>query len=152
MYLGLDCSTFAIHGVLLDKSENLVSMYKWGSKQKKFEERFPEILLGFSKDLSKIKVIEFTAIEAAIFIQNPKTTISIAHVVGATWLVLLNVGIPSILIDNRQWKKVILKKGNASKSEIKQFAVDKWGDIFPEQDYADAACIALWNKRRSENG
>ena len=25
---------------------------------------------------------------------------------------------------------------------------EKWGDKFPEQDYADAVCIALWNKRR----
>ena len=152
MYLGLDCSTFAVHGVVVDTSENLISLHKWGSKQKKFEERFPEILLGFSQDLSKIKVIEFASVEAAIFIQNPKTTIAIAHVVGAVWLALLNVGIPSILIDNRKWKKFILDKGNASKIDIKNFAVDKWGDQFPEQDYADAACIALWNKRRIENG
>ena len=27
------------------------------------------------------------------------------------------------------------------------FAIDKWGDIFKEQDYADAACIALWGLR-----
>ena len=86
--------------------------------------------------------------EAAIFIQNRKTTIAIAHVVGAVWLALLNVGIPSILIDNRRWKKVILGKGNASKIDIKNYAIAKWGDRFPEQDYADAACIALWNKRR----
>ena len=152
MYLGLDCSTFAIHGAIVDTSENLVSLHKWGSKQKNFEGRFPEILLGFSEDLSKIKVIEFSAVEAAIFIQNPKTTIAIAHVVGAVWLALLNVGIPSILIDNRRWKKFILGKGNASKIDIKNYAIAKWGDRFPEQDYADAACIALWNKRRLDNG
>jgi len=152
MYLGLDCSTFAIHGVIVDTSEQLVTLHKWSSKQKKFEVRFPEILLGFSEDLSKIKVVEVAAIEAAIFIQNPKTTIAIAHVVGAVWLALLNVGISSILIDNRRWKKFILGKGNASKIDIKNFAVAKWGDRFPEQDYADAACIALWNKRRLDNG
>ena len=152
MYLGLDCSTFAIHGALVDTSEQLITLHKWSSKQKNFETRFPEILLGFSEDLSKIKVVEVAAIEAAIFIQNPKTTIAIAHVVGAAWSVLLNVGIPSILIDNRRWKKLILGKGNASKTDIKNFAVAKWGDRFPEQDYADAACIALWNKRRIDNG
>ena len=148
MYLGLDCSTFAIHGAVVDTSEQLVALHKWSSKSKKFEGRFPEILLGFSKDLSKIEVGEFSAVEAAIFIQNPKTTIAIAHVIGAVWLALLNVGIPSILIDNRRWKKFILGKGNASKIDIKNYAIAKWGDRFPEQDYADAACIALWNKRR----
>jgi len=155
MYLGLDCSTFAVHGAIVDTAENLISLHKWSSKQKNFEGRFPEILLGFSEDLSKIKVtveIEFAALEAAIFIQNPKTTIAIAHVVGAAWLGLLDLGIPSILIDNRRWKKIILGKGNASKIDIKNFAIDKWGERFPEQDYADAACIALWNKRRSDNG
>ena len=49
-------------------------------------------------------------------------------------------------------EKFVVGKGNASKLEIKQYAIDKWGDRFPEQDYADAACIALWNKRRSDNG
>ena len=48
------------------------------------------------------------------------------------------------------WKKVIVGSGNASKKDIMAFASDKWGDIFPEQDYADAACIALWAKRRIE--
>jgi Holliday junction resolvasome RuvABC endonuclease subunit len=50
-------------------------------------------------------------------------------------------------VDNRKWKKVIIGKGNASKSEIMDFSISQWGDLFPEQDYADAACIALWRKR-----
>ena len=148
MYLGLDCSTLAIHGTILDNEEQIVSIHKWGSKKKTFDERFPEILVDFSKDLSKIKVTK-SFIEAAIFIQNPKTTIAIAHVVGAVWFALIKEGIDTVIIDNRQWKKNILDKGNASKIDIKNFAIDKWGDIFPEQDYADAACIALLNKRSS---
>tara|TARA_Y100000310_G_C20308095_1_gene634925 strand:- start:512 stop:685 length:174 start_codon:yes stop_codon:yes gene_type:complete len=55
-------------------------------------------------------------------------------------------------VDNRHWKKIVLGKGNLNKKAIKDFAVVKWGDVFPEQDYADAACIALWNKRRFEDG
>jgi len=147
-YLGLDCSSLAIHGVLLDPEEQISSMYKWGSKKKNFEERFPEISVGFFNDLSKINITDKASIEAAIFIQNPKATIAIAHVVGFAWGTLLQKGIDAIRVDNKQWKKGVLGKGNASKDDIRQFAVDKWGDVFPEQDYADAACIALWNKRR----
>ena len=117
---------------------------------KNFLERFPEILVGFSEECSKINIIDNAAIEAAIFIQNPKTTIAIANVVGAVWSTLLIAGISTTLIDNRQWKKIILDKGNATKEDIKTFAVSKWGEKFPEQDYADAACIALWNKRRTD--
>ena len=150
-YLGLDCSTLAVHGVLISSDEKVVKQYKWGSKKKTFEERFPEILLGFSEELSRINIIDKAAVEAAIFVQNPKTTIAIAHVVGAVWFSLLKRGmIETIRVDNKSWKKETVGKGNASKKDIKDYAIDKWGDIFPEQDFADAACIALWNKRRLE--
>ena len=147
-YLGLDCSSLAIHGAIIDENEELVSIHKWGSKLKTFDILFPEIVKEFSKDLSKINQVEFASIEAAIFIQNPKTTIAIANVVGAVWAFLLEQAITTSIIDNRSWKKVIIGKGNSSKDDIKKFAEEKWGDKFPEQDYADAACIALWNKRR----
>ncbi len=52
MYLGLDCSTLAVHGALIDENEQLVSLHKWGSKNKNFLERFPEILVGFSQTRS----------------------------------------------------------------------------------------------------
>jgi len=147
-YLGLDCSSLAVHGVIIDDDEKIISMHKWGSKNKDFSQRFPEITLDFFDELSRINNIDKSSIEAAIFIQNPKTTIAIAHVVGAVWLSLLWKGIETNRIENTKWKKIILNKGNASKDDIKQFSIDKWGDIFPEQDYADAACIALYSKRR----
>ena len=56
--------------------------------------------------------------------------------------------IDSVLSDNRHWKKHIIGKGNCNKTSIKEFTVDKWGDIFSEQDWCDASCIALWIKRR----
>ena len=147
-YLGLDCSSLAVHGAIVNDKEELVSIHKWGSKLKTFDSRFPEIIKEFSKELSKINQVEFASIEAAIFIQNPKTTIAIANVIGAAWAFLLEQSINTAIIDNRSWKKTIIGKGNSSKDDFKQFAIEKWGDKFPEQDYADAACIALWNKRR----
>ena len=27
-------------------------------------------------------------------------------------------------------------------------AIEKWGDEFPEQDFADAACIAAWKVKK----
>jgi len=150
IFFGVDCSSLAIHGVLIDNQEELISIHKWGSAKKEFSYRFPEILVGFWHEFSRIKEAHFAAIEAAIFIQNPKTTIAIANVIGAVWAFLLTKKLGVAIVDNKQWKKVIVGKGNASKEDIKKFAVEKWGDIFPEQDYADAACIALWAKRRIE--
>ena len=150
LYVGLDCSSRAIHGVWLNKEEKILAMLKWRSSDLDFDSRFIEICLQFAKDLSKIKVMTNAAVEAAIFIQNPKSTMEIASVVGGVRLACATNKIKCLSVDNRHWKKHILGKGNSNKKDIKEFAVDKWGDIFVEQDWADAACIALWRKRRIE--
>ena len=51
-YLGLDCSTKAIHGVWLDEEGNILDQRKWASKDKKLDTRFVEILSDFDRDLS----------------------------------------------------------------------------------------------------
>ena len=146
MIAGFDCSSKAIHLSLLDKDENLVGLEKFESKDKDYEIRFYEILDKFEA-YSGIIDISTAAIESAIYIQNAKATIAIASVIAGVKLQLHRSGTPFASVDNRAWKKVIVGKGNAKKSDIMAFAVSKWGEVFPEQDYADAACIALWRKR-----
>ena len=108
-----------MHGALVDDKEELISLYKWNSKEKSFDLRFPDMIKGFSEELSTIDKVDFAAIEAAIFIQNPKATIAIANVVGAVWGFLLKEDISTTIIDNRRWKKIIVGKGNANKDFIK---------------------------------
>ena len=148
MFLGLDTSSKAIHGAILNEKEELVELHKWGSTKKNSAERFPDIVKEFSEEMSKINILDYAAIEAAIFVQNRKALISLASIIGATWAILVLNGIDTALIHHAEWKKEILGKGSLKKEDIMSFATDKWGDKFPEQDYADAACIALWNKRR----
>ena len=146
MIAGFDCSSKAVHLSLIDEDENLVGLEKFESKDKDYETRFYEMLDKFEA-YSGIIDISTAAIESAIYIQNAKATIAIASVVAGVKLQLHRSGTPFASVDNRAWKKVIIGKGNASKSDIMAFAITKWGDQFPEQDYADAACIALWRKR-----
>ena len=155
IYMGLDCSSKAIHSVWIDDQERLIAQCKWASKKKNFEERFLDFGVDFWDSLSKIKVIlgdrvtVQAAVEAAIYIQNPKATIAIASVAGLARFACFGHGFECEFIDNTKWKRDILGKGSASKLEIKEFAMAKWGEEqFPEQDFADAACIALWQKRR----
>ena len=146
-YLGFDCSSKAIHCVILDNEFNIILQKKWSSKAKTFEERFPEITVNFSNDLSKIFISDscnekaVVAIEQAIFIQNPKTTVEIANVIGCVRMACYMRGFDVVMVDNRKWKKEILGRGNAKKQEIMEYAVERWGKVFPEQDFADAACI-----------
>ena len=127
MIAGFDCSSKAIHLSLLDKGENLVGLEKFESKDKNYEIRFYEILDKFEAYIGIID-ISTAAIESAIYIQNAKATIAIASVVAGVKLQLHRSGTPFASVDNRAWKKVIIGKGNASKSDIMDFALSKWGD------------------------
>ena len=156
VYVGFDCSSKAIHGVLLDANENLIHQQKWASSKDTYQERFIEITTNFWADNSRIKTIlsesrkALAAIEAAIYIQNPHTTLAIASVVGCVNFICHLSGFDTELIANKRWKKQILGNGNVKKADIFKFAQDKWGDVFEEQDFADAACIALWRKKKEE--
>ena len=33
-----------------------------------------------------------------------------------------------------------------------EYAIEKWGEEFPEQDFADATCIAAWKVKERLNG
>ena len=149
VYMGIDCSSKAVHAVLVDSTETVIAQGKWDSKIKDFSLRILEIARKFEQDLSKIKVETEAAVEAAIFIQNPKSTMEISGVVQGVRILCSQRDIYCHPVDNRHWKKYILGKGNANKQGIKEFTVDKWGDIFSEQDWCDAACVALWIKRRN---
>ena len=156
VYIGFDCSSKAIHGVLLGEDGGLLDQESWASKEKTYHARFLEIVTNFYRSTSRIKTIlteskqAFAAVEAAIFIQNPHTTLAIASVVGCVDFICHLSGLQPILVDNRKWKKEILGKGNVKKPDIMKFAQKKWGDVFVEQDFADAACIALWCKEKGE--
>ena len=148
MFMGVDCSSRAVHVVLVNDDEEVVGQGKWRSSDDEFNVSFLEIMQKFNEDLSKIDVIREAAVESAIFIQNPKSTMEIATVVGGVRLICFQNGLDCTPVDNRHWKKIVLGKGNLNKKAIKAFTIDKWGDIFKEQDWSDAACIALWMKRR----
>ncbi len=149
-YIGVDCSSRAIHAVIVNKREQLVAQGKWGSKSKDFSTRFLEIGRNFRSDVSIIDSNANVAVEAAIYIQNAASTIAIASVVASVRTLLDIRDVDAVLCDNRHWKKHIIGKGNCNKIAIKDFTINKWGDVFSEQDYSDAACIALWIKRKVE--
>ena len=149
-FIGFDCSSKAIHSVWLGNEGDILKQVKWEHNSKDFEERFLNFMSDFDQYLSTITIEAQAAVEAAIFIQNPKSTISLSSVVGCVKYLCYKYGITCRPIDNTKWKKDIIGKGNASKLEIKAFAEKHWGKTFEEQDFADAACIALWIKRKFE--
>ena len=151
VYIGFDCSSKAVHAVIIDAKEQVIAQGKWASKEKDFNLRSIEIARKFTKDLSKIKVRLEAAVEAAIFIQNPRSTMEIAGVVHGVRILCDQRNINCVPVDNRHWKKYVLGKGNANKQDIKAFTIEKWGNIFSEQDWSDAACVALWIKRRNRD-
>lgn len=151
--LGFDCSSKTVHMVELSPDGQIVRMEKWASGSKDAEIRFDEILDQF-EDWFDGQVAYFipeklaVVIENAIYVQNIKATNYINHVIAGVKRHMHKREIQRFGIDNRVWKKDVLGNGNASKENILQFAKTKWGDVFPEQDFADAACIAFWGVKR----
>jgi Holliday junction resolvasome RuvABC endonuclease subunit len=149
-YLGLDCSSKAVHGSIINHDGVLQETIKWTSPIKDFDARFVAFLTNFYEELGII--VErypslWVAVEAPIFIQNPRTTMQIASVVYATKFICSLHGLNSILVQNKTWKKVTVGNGNATKSDILEYANKLWDTQFAEQDWADAACVALWCKK-----
>lgn len=145
MYMGIDTSTKALHVVLLNGDGTIHSQTKISNTIKDLDARMFQMADDLYKFVSIIKVTA-SAIEAAIFIQNPMTTIKLSAVVACAKYALHRAGLSVVPVDNRSWKKYVLGNGNAKKKDIMEHAVNQWGDVFTEQDFSDAACIAEWRR------
>ena len=84
------------------------------------------------------------AVEAPFFGKNVQSMLKLGRAQGVAMAAGLYRDIPIFEYSPKKIKKSITGNGNASKQDIMKFAVEKWGDVFEEQDFADAACIALW--------
>tara|TARA_Y100000310_G_scaffold341182_1_gene439532 strand:+ start:18728 stop:19195 length:468 start_codon:yes stop_codon:yes gene_type:complete len=144
--LGFDCSSYAIHMVELDMATHeIVRMDKWADKSKDLEARFNAIVDAFEKNSELDMGDRIAVIENPIYVQSAKATIAITNVIAGTKRALHRMDIEYRAVANTSWKKMVLSNGMASKEEIMNFAKMKWKDIeFKEQDWADAACIALY--------
>jgi Holliday junction resolvasome RuvABC endonuclease subunit len=87
-------------------------------------------------------------VENPIYVQNIKATVGIAQVIAAVKVALSRYHMVTFGIDNRTWKKSVVGDGRSDKAKIMKFAQAKWGDVFKEQDWADAACLAFWGAQR----
>ena len=85
-YLGLDCSSKAVHGVIVTEDEAIIHKLKFDSTPKdSFDNRLFQIFDKFSVYLNQeleYNNIQCAAIEAAIYIQNARTTMEISGVVS----------------------------------------------------------------------
>ena len=52
-FMGLDCSTKAIHGVVIDDEGMFIDKYKWFTDSSEFHTRFLQNSHNFLKDLGK---------------------------------------------------------------------------------------------------
>ncbi len=149
-YLGIDCSTEAIHlAFLTDDGEVDYTESVSGGASKDRNERFYQMIQRFRMALSEVPGDTTATVEAPIHIQNALTTIGLAQVVGGVKLSLRDADIFFFEVDNKLWKKGVLGMGNASKEHIKKFAIKRWK--IPkdwDQDFYDSVCIAYWGYMR----
>ena len=148
--MGIDCSKYKVHMVILDNQSNVYKQYCVESKSKNELQRTVELNSGVENFLLVESGVEnpsniISYIETAIYINNIKTTNDIQRTIVSTQLACNTLNVPCNGVDNQSWKKIVLGNGKSNKEDIWYFATNRWPDIhFAAQDYADAACIALY--------
>lgn len=83
--------------------------YRFSRISYQIHRKFPKFL----EDLGKIKLTYFNpkvAIEAPLFIQNPRTTIQLSAVIYCVYFICHFKGLVPELIENTKWKKGVLEK------------------------------------------
>lgn len=150
-YIGIDCSSKAVHIVVLDGKEQLIDKYKWESKLKTADSRFLDIVDQIHEGLPQFKDAKLVCVEDSLYIQNPWTTRTITAIVYSIIYFLHHYDIECSPVMNKVWKKTVVGNGNCKKDDIIKYARNKWDkEDFDEQDYADAACIALHGLREEK--
>lgn len=151
-YIGIDCSSKAIHLTLLDNQGRLLGFFSISSNAKTLDARLFELVEGFDRIIYGLNGKDsLAAIEKAIYRQNPITTMAIAQVIAGVKLILRKYGIEQYNVDNKTWKKQVVGKGNSTKEEIKVFAIEKWNlEDNLDQDSYDAICIGYWGYLQEE--
>ena len=147
---GIDTSSKAVHMVVLNVRGELQMTAKWESDAKDSDDRMHEIFEDMFDDLG-LKQIAFVAIEKPIYIQNPLSTVMLAKIVGVTQMMMWFHGVKYSLVGNTTWKKAVLGSGRATKAEILAWAENDADQIFEEQDFADAYCIAKYAVKNFPN-
>lgn len=112
-----------------------------------------KFIQGIGVDIPEEIVLNSVFItEQPIYLQNVKTTFSIANVIYSFERELWNLNIDYWPVDVGHWKSSVLGNGKADKSDIRNFCTIKWGDRFSEQDWADAACLGLYGVQKFGKG
>ena len=150
-YVGIDCSSKAVHLVVLDGKEQLIDKFKWESKLKTADARFLDIVDQVHEGLEDLTNANLICIEESLYVQNPWSTRTITAIIYSIIYFAHNYDIKCTTVNNSTWKKNIVGKGTCKKSDILKYSEGKWEkDSFDEQDYADAACIALHGLREEK--
>jgi len=149
--IGIDCDSKQITIVHLSSLEGkwLVSLSVL-SKKKYPMDRFTELICKFNQIISRLyeySTVERVFIEEPIFIQNPRTSLVIAYIVGYLCSFYLMRNISVSLVNNKKWKQEVVGNGAASKKDIQEFVNLKWGINSETEHVADATCIAEYGRR-----
>lgn len=147
--IGVDCSTKAVHAVCLDANGDIYKKYKITTDKTDMDYKVLHLVAGFEQACENEEVALF--IENPVYIQNVKVSFAICSIVSGIKYLWFKKGRYFTGVDVRSWKKDVLGNGKAEKDAIMAFAKARWGKEITEQDFADAACIALYGLRRLGN-
>ena len=149
MIIGVDLSTYSL--ALATINDNEVKTTLLTSKKKEWMERYKDLFFQFHNKISEIKQESNLSIfiEEPPFVQNHQTFSKLIRALSICEQTCFLNNIPFFIINNKTWKAGLMG-GNATKSDIKDFAKLIFGDMIESltPDEIDALCIARWGYLR----
>lgn len=95
----------------------------------------------------------FVSVEAPIvgLSRNLRTGLHLSMVAGALAVAARQTGAPTEFVEPSTWKKAVVGRGNADKTQVAQWLAQQRPELFKKasnQDLVDACCIAFYGEQR----
>lgn len=147
---GIDCDSKKI-AIVCFEDKRLKNWVFMKSNEQKVDERIFDLYQGFDKILETQPKPDKIIIEESLFLNNFWSSRVITEIIGDCKLCCKLHSVPVETVINSSWKKVVIGKGNATKKQIEEFAIEKFSELIgEEQDVLDASCIGLWGVMKYE--
>ncbi len=120
-------------------------------KGRRADDRLPKLYQAAKQEFKDFQFEEtppaWVYVEGPIVGPNMAASLVQARSIGLVEAALMNVDARYSLVSNAIWKKETIGKGNATKEQIKAWALAHGVEDGLKQDFYDAYCIAVWGLR-----
>lgn len=141
MFLGVDQSLRSSGVVVVGASNDLIYRGTIAPKKLTGVERLAFIREGIREVLAGEPSISFAALEGYSF-DSVNRSFDLGELGGLVRLALYDAGIPFVVVSPKTLKSFVSSNGGATKEQMREAVLKKWGMNFEQDDECDAYGLA----------